>query len=628
MKALKVVLPKLPILIFALFVYFNTPIASFALIDWGGGGGGTEPVMGGVQLPSEQALTRLHQSQFKATWIKFQYSLGSNQPLEEWIRQAKDKGYYVLISVAKNKAGIETLQDPDYPPLTYPEEYTHQYCPWDEELEIFHRSDPYDCTEIPDEANPTPTPKTCYKNYDVKATLKADNGYVRFRDEMKKLAPRLEGADAVEIWNEPNLADEWTNQGLGPVKATRYANFLKCGVKGLDRGGYSIIGQDGRPRARISAALAPLAPYQDGDDITYFKEFVGAGGLDAVTAIGWHSNILENIPPYDPNPAGFQRFRLALNETEASNKPLWLTEFGWRRDKSKGLTCQIQSRYINQAYRTVGDDESLKRVQRMIVWNFGFGKENPDPDFKLWDIEQCQIDPFPDSCVAGKGSQRSGYPDTGYVTDPTSSDDAKIMEALIARTLPEEVSRSADKEALKTLEVKVDVEAGFFIFDIIGTIKKAACANFSIFCTPTLSVVPNFMTSILGKPEDSPSGRDTAFQASRSALLGKTMLPEDLKLIPPQKDCNFVKEGSSSGDKDYDTITNNLDYVYGAQLPPLEDLSQDIEERMKKDNVSIGKKLFDQDKRGPVKEFNQQYGLYGSYYPPLDKLPLYIPPPP
>ncbi|MFH0937087.1 MAG: hypothetical protein V1808_02250, partial [Candidatus Daviesbacteria bacterium] len=133
-------------------------------------------VSAGVQLPSSQPVSRLVPNRFD--WIKYQYSLGSAQPLETWISTAKSQGYRVLISAAKNGIGIPELVDPPKKP-----------CPYEEELETYPIYD--------NKGNIIGWEKEPMPPY---------NGYMKYRDEMTKFAQRVGNrVDAIELWNEPNL---------------------------------------------------------------------------------------------------------------------------------------------------------------------------------------------------------------------------------------------------------------------------------------------------------------------------------------------------------------------------------------------------------------------------------------
>lgn len=331
--------PSLDKLILGLFlfglVYFFMPQPVKAIVETG------------VQVPSSNAVTRLSSSGYSYKWIKFQYELGGDQPIATWINAAKQNGYKVLISVAKNHVGIPALVNPPTKP-----------CPYEEELELIP-------VEWDRQGNPT--------RYEKEPM--PDNAYTRFRDQMTQVIQKIGNADAIEIWNEPNLNTEWTDQGLGSIDPVKFATFTNCGAKGIKKSNYS--------GKLISAALAPLSGNYD--DLRFFSEFVSAGGLNSVDGIGWHGNVTANIPPWDTNEQGFQRVRNAFGK----GKPIWMTEFGWARDRA-GISRETQSLYVSEAFLA---SLGMPDIQTMIVWNFGFAREHQgDPgEFTQWDIEGLEI---------------------------------------------------------------------------------------------------------------------------------------------------------------------------------------------------------------------------------------------
>lgn len=202
----------------------------------------------GVQIPSEQTLPRLSDSQLNFDWVKYQYALGSDQPVESWINNAHNRGFKVLLSIAKNEINIPTLGKAS--------PWTQQYCPYQTQLGV------YDWITTDYAGDDPITGDPIYKrnhHHEEESTIwPADtkNGYIQFRDDITVLLQRLMSdpsttPDAIEIWNEPNLNVEWSSQGLGPVNPVSYANFLACGIKGAQTAKYQGL--------IISAGLAPLS---------------------------------------------------------------------------------------------------------------------------------------------------------------------------------------------------------------------------------------------------------------------------------------------------------------------------------------------------------------------------------
>lgn len=593
-------------------------------------------VITGVQLPSEKAISRLIPSQYGFKWIKFQYSLGSDQLpfLPLWIKTARDKDYKVLISVAKNKAGIETLKNPgtDYQTGQKSEVYSKFYCPWDEELETYT------------------FPQTCFneetgKKYNcpeiIKAQAKADNGYVKFRDAMKDLAPTLSDVGAVEIWNEPNMAEEWSDQGLGTINPENYANFFICGAKGLKKGGYT--------GKIISAAPAPNTPddVRNMNDITFLTRFYKVlsdqNQLGLLDGVGWHGNIPENIPPEDPNPRGFQRFTSII--PIVGNKKIWLTEYGWKRPKTDNATeeekeRQKQAGYIADAVGIVNNiniANKTNRVEAMFVWNFGFTKENPEPSFALWDIEGS----VPMGTLCQPNARVDNPPERGrtnYVQDTTLSDDNLLSSVAAKALIPKTVNEDTASKSANVIKTEINVAKNFLdnIPGLIDALKSFGipCIDFSRipifggflngilgnYCTPTISVGSE---EKLDKNQMAP-GKNTAQLGDSTQVLGKISQAEGMKLIPEKRDCNLVGlslTSQSRGNEKMNQTSSGLGTsagFYGTgqidfkTMTP-EDYEASMQARMVKENLNISNKLFDRDRRSPDIYLRKQIMCKGFY---------------
>lgn len=528
----------------------------------------------GVQIPDSTPVTqadRLSAAPFKFGWIKYQYALGSDQPIEQWIRDARQDGYRVMVSVAKNEGSNRI------PTLGAPSIWSNQYCPWPEELErrpIWGTDATGATVQIGEEVEPEPW----------------GNGYMEFREKMRALVPRLgPDVEAYEIWNEPNTLLEWTDQGLGPISPFNYARFLECGIKGAKRD--TAL----RP-TYISAALAPLSG--DYDDERFFNEFIAAGGLSephAPNAIGWHSNVTQNIAPTDPNMAGFQRVRLAFGK----GLPIWITEFGWNR-RSSGIDQSEQNGYVTEAYR-VG--ASFPDVAAMFVWNFGFGKLlGESHDFFYWDIEGTTVGT---KCFVGT-TQFQPKVSTTYVAEPNLRDDAESIKTFNHTLLPESVNakikEELDLEKARIKEIKVDVRSGFFAN--IANIFRSLIPCFRIFgvtvgyCTPIISLGLGEASSIT---TNTVTGHNTSELSKTAIALGQSYQPTSIVLQPRLMDCNFLDIVSPGTDfvDDYSERMGTGAGFWGEHRAELEDMERLIKARMPVNNIYIEQKFFPGDERSP-----------------------------
>jgi hypothetical protein len=536
----------------------------------------------GVQIASDKTLPRIKRTDAQYKAIKYQYNFTADQHLEDWIDSAHNRQFKVLISASKNNIGLPPLRNDTT-------EVSHLYCWYPDELKDI---------EIKDSLGRVIGTR--------KETTPENNGYQQYMQAMETLGRRLQAknAEAVELWNEPNLRSEWSAQGLGELSPENYARFLECGVKGLKKGaGYT--GQI------ISAALAPLSG--DYDDLKFFSEFVAAKGLTGPTSngvyapncIGWHGNITKNIPPEGPEIEGFQRYK-KIYETPGvpSNLPVCFTEFGWNR-KLAQIDRQVQGAYIVNAFQNGAKDP---RVDSMYVFNFGFTIDGASEKFEDWDIEGVDLE---NVCVPGRGNDLSTR-DTHYITTPVLDQAAKVTKTMAKYTLPQSVNEDTEKKISLQKEQKAYVTKGF-IPETIASALESLCnltGNALLFCAPHIDV---------GTPE-SPTGGDVTGHSTVDMYftgreVANTIRPKDLALIPEQWDCNILSLGQDPDVRgnemlhaiSEDTGTNTGKFSEG--LPQFADKKQAVEKNAEADNINLGPKKFSADRRAPEAQFKCDMGV-------------------
>lgn len=143
----------------------------------------------------------------------------------------------------------------------------------------------------------------------------------------------VQGADAIEVWNEPNIDREWP---AGQISGESYTQLL--------RQAYPAIKEANPDTMVISGALAPTGFFGGActvngcDDKPYLEQMVAAGALDYMDCIGVHYN--EGIlPPSassgDPrgNSEHYTRYYPKMVDTylgvTSGSKPLCFTELGY-----------------------------------------------------------------------------------------------------------------------------------------------------------------------------------------------------------------------------------------------------------------------------------------------------------
>ncbi len=214
----------------------------------------------------------------------------------------------------------------------------------------------------------------------------ADPGtFARF---MAVLADRYKGrVQAIEVWNEQNLAREWG--GLGRrLSATQYIALLSRAYEAIKAVDPSIV--------VISGALTPTG-VNDGDiaidDLLYFQQMYDAGLKNVSDGIGEHPSGYNNAPDDDPTHnstnttsfkghpsfyfSTFRQYREIMVANGDSAKQLWFTEFGWASlpnpfpefAYAREITEQQQAQYLVRAFE-IG--QSVEYIAAMFVFNLNY----------------------------------------------------------------------------------------------------------------------------------------------------------------------------------------------------------------------------------------------------------------
>jgi polysaccharide biosynthesis protein PslG len=192
--------------------------------------------------------------------------------------------------------------------------------------------------------------------------------------------------DAIEIWNEPNLAREW---GDKRPSAAEYTQLLKLSYQAAKRADPSVT--------VVTAGLTPTGTWNDEavpDDI-YLQQMYDLGAKAYFDVLGAHGAGFKAPPSMSPdavaaNPAyGGHRFftfrrvedlRAIMERNGDASKQIWLLEFGWTSDEVHpeyawhSVTEEQKAQYIVEAFRWAHDHWS-PWIGVMALWNL------PAPDW-------------------------------------------------------------------------------------------------------------------------------------------------------------------------------------------------------------------------------------------------------
>lgn len=196
------------------------------------------------------------------------------------------------------------------------------------------------------------------------------------------------GADAIEIWNEPNLNREWPT---GQIDGGRYTQLLAQSYNAIKARNSSTIVISGAPAP--TGFFGGCAP-EGCDDNVYIAQMAAAGAANYMDCVGVHYN--EGIVPPtqnsgDPRSEYYTRYFNGMVNTYynafGGRRPLCFTELGYLSPQGFGPLpggfAWAQNVTVGQQAAWLGQVKDLSvrngRVRLMIVWNVDFTNYGADP---------------------------------------------------------------------------------------------------------------------------------------------------------------------------------------------------------------------------------------------------------
>lgn len=198
------------------------------------------------------------------------------------------------------------------------------------------------------------------------------------------------GADAIEIWNEPNIDREWA---AGQISPQAYTNLLAASYNAIKAANPNTI--------VVSGAPAPTGFFggcsgAGCDDRPFIEGMAAAGAAQYMDCVGVHYN--EGILPPDArsgDPRGnsgyYTRYFLPMIEVYSGafggQVPLCFTELGYLTPEGFGqlpggfawaqnVTVAQQAAWLDQAVSLAA---ASGRVRLIIIWNVDFSGGGADP---------------------------------------------------------------------------------------------------------------------------------------------------------------------------------------------------------------------------------------------------------
>ncbi len=194
------------------------------------------------------------------------------------------------------------------------------------------------------------------------------------------------GADAIEVWNEPNLSREWPE---GQISGEMYAGMLAVAYQRIKAVNPGVMVISGAPAPTGAEAAFPG---QVMNDDNWLRQMIAAGGLNYADCVGIHYN--EGIVPPsqttgDPRDNYYTRYFYGMLNTYYSltGKPLCFTEIGYLTSEgypalpsffswAENVTLGQQAAWVAEAAALASQSG---QVRLFIVWNIDFTVYNSDP---------------------------------------------------------------------------------------------------------------------------------------------------------------------------------------------------------------------------------------------------------
>ena len=223
--------------------------------------------------------------------------------------------------------------------------------------------------------------------------------------------------DAVEVWNEPNLAREWGDQR---PNAAEYTKLLASANNGAKMADPSVL--------VLTAGLSPTET-DNADavpDDVFLQQMYDAGAKGCFDVLGAHAPGFKAPPEMspeqvaaDPNYGGHRFFtfrrvedlRNVMVRNGDAGKQIWLTEFGWTSDSVHpayswySVTEQQKADYLVRAFQYARANWPWVGV--MCAWGLPEADWSPNFEQYWWSITNPDGTPRP-AYLALKAARENG----------------------------------------------------------------------------------------------------------------------------------------------------------------------------------------------------------------------------
>lgn len=213
-----------------------------------------------------------------------------------------------------------------------------------------------------------------------------DNYIQQYADFVATVA--FHGADAIEIWNEPNIDREWPGHLLGGANYTR-----------LLQASYQAIKAKNSATMVVSGAPSPVggsSPGQFIDDSVFFSEMAAAGANQYMDCVGSHYNegiispFQNSGDPRGGHPTRYFGGNLNRAYAPFGGTPVCITELGYLSPEGYASLASTAPSFawaentsVAEHAQWLGESVTAARqsgvVRLLFVWNVDFTHYSADP---------------------------------------------------------------------------------------------------------------------------------------------------------------------------------------------------------------------------------------------------------
>ncbi|TVR18628.1 MAG: hypothetical protein EA396_14960 [Anaerolineaceae bacterium] len=212
-----------------------------------------------------------------------------------------------------------------------------------------------------------------------------DNYITQYADFVGQVAAL--GPDAIEVWNEPNIAREWPE---GQISGANYTRLLRAAYTSIKAANPDVMVISGAPAPTGAEAAFPGQVVNDDNFMLQMRE-AGAGNYFDCIGLHYNEGIVsptQSTGAQDGYPTRYFGTMLARGANVFPERPVCWTELGYLSGEGMGqpippafawasdVTLAQHATWLAEAARLSAQSD---RVRLMIVWNVNFTRWDDDP---------------------------------------------------------------------------------------------------------------------------------------------------------------------------------------------------------------------------------------------------------